>query len=137
MSKYQSLNHQKFRLKYHIIFSTKYRYKCLTGIEDTIKDILQDISDESTKFSIIVSGIDKDHIHLAVRTRPTVSINKIVRHIKQLLTYRLWDIQKEHLSQYYYGSKRKLFTRGYFVETIGSVSEDKILNYIINQGNNI
>lgn len=134
MSKYQSLNHQKFRLKYHIIFSTKYRYECLTGIEENIKRILQEISDESTKFSIIAIGVDKDHIHLAVKSKPTVSIDSIVRHVKQLLTYRLWLREEDYLSDFYYGSKRLLFTRGYFVESIGAVSEDKVLNYIVRQG---
>ena len=36
--KYEHLKHQKFKIKYHIIFSTKYRKNFLIGqIDDDIK----------------------------------------------------------------------------------------------------
>lgn len=37
MSSYEHCNHEKFKIRYHIIFSTKYRRKLLGPIIDDIK----------------------------------------------------------------------------------------------------
>ena len=37
MSSYEHCNHEKFKIRYHIIFSTKYRKKLLGPIIDDIK----------------------------------------------------------------------------------------------------
>ena len=34
---YEHFNHEKYKIKYHIIFSTKYRKKCLKDISEDIK----------------------------------------------------------------------------------------------------
>lgn len=133
MSEYESFNHQKYRLHYHLIFSTKYRQKCLVGLEDVLIDIIKQIS-RGSKFKVIVAGVDKDHIHLVIGSSPAVSIDKIVRKIKQESTWQLWKVEESHLKKFYYGEKRRLWTRGYFVSTLGSVSEDKVLEYVKNQG---
>ena len=39
MSRYQSLNHSKFRIKYHLIFSIKYRRSCFVGIEQSVEQV--------------------------------------------------------------------------------------------------
>ena len=36
MSKYDSLKHAKFRIRYHIILSTKYRRPLLTKVRDEL-----------------------------------------------------------------------------------------------------
>ena len=38
------------------------------------------------------------------------------------------------LKNFYWKKKRKLWTHGYFVSTLGQVSEEKVFNYIKNQG---
>ena len=38
------------------------------------------------------------------------------------------------LKQFYWKKKRLLWTHGYFVSTIGKVSEKTVFNYIENQG---
>ena len=38
---------------------------------------------------------------------------------------------------YWDNKKGKLWTNGYFCETVGDVSEDKILDYVENQGNDL
>ena len=126
MTEYESFNHQKYRLHYHLIFSTKYRKKCLIGLEDVLIDIIKQIS-KGSKFRVIAAGVDRDHMYLVVGTSPAVSIDKIVRKIKQESTWRLWEEEESHLRRFYYGEKRRLWTRGYFVFTLGAVSEDKVL----------
>lgn len=134
MSRYQSLNHSKFRLRYHLVFSTKYRRKCLGGIEDEVESVFNEIADESD-FSIIEVGTDLDHVHIIVQSRPTLAPVQIVRRLKQLSTRRLWERNFDHFSRFYWGSKqgRVLWSGGYFCESIGPVQEGTILNYVRNQ----
>ena len=72
MSRYQSLNHSKFRIRYHLIFSTKYRRDCLVGIEDSVVQVFREIGDMS-EFGVIEVGIDTNHVHLVVSSKPTLT----------------------------------------------------------------
>jgi putative transposase len=53
--------------------------------------------------------------------------------MKQLSTWYLWQKQESHFRNYFW-KKNKIWTGGYFVSTIGEVSEANILEYIKNQG---
>ena len=129
---YETFAHAKTHIRYHIIFSTKYRRECLTGIEDDLRRILDDISSRS-HFKILEVGIDKNHLHLFVKSCPTMSIYRIVQRVKSMTTYRLWQDHTEHLSKFYW-KKKKLWTVGYFCSTVGEMSEKTIMEYIKNQG---
>lgn len=132
MSTYESLNHQKFRIRYHIIFSTKYRRKCLEHIHDDILKYMK--LAENKDFNIEIDETDKDHIHLLVRATPNISPSKIVHLLKQKSTYYAWKEHENYLKKFYWGRNKHLWTRGYFCSTIGTVSEEKIKYYIENQG---
>jgi len=45
---------------------------------------------EEHDFDIMEIEVDKDHIHLLIEYNPTQSILQIVRHLKQISTYRIW-----------------------------------------------
>lgn len=61
--------------------------------------------------------------------------SQIISHVKQLTTRLLWQGYEEVLSRFYWGNKKgKLWTNGYFCETVGNISEDKLLEYVENQG---
>lgn len=130
---YVSKNHSKFLLKYHIIFVCKYRRKILIGnIATCIKNILIDITNKSD-FRIEVIETDKDHVHLLVDSDPKVSPLQIVRRLKQESTKRLWVLYPEVLRRWFY-RELTLWTDGYFVSSIGNVSQKTIRKYIENQG---
>lgn len=131
MSRYQSLNHSKFRLRYHLIFSTKYRRKCLEGIEYEVESVFRGIADEFD-FSVVEVGVDQDHVHVVVQSKPTIAPVQIVRRLKQLSTRRLWDRNFDHLSRFYWGSKQGsvVWSGGYFCESIGPVQEGAVLDYV-------
>ena len=130
---YLSKNHSKFLLKYHIIFVCKYRRKLLFGnIAVCMKDILTDISNKSD-FNIEVMETDKDHIHLLVSSEPKLSPLQIVRRLKQESTVRIWSLYPEILQKYFY-REHTFWTDGYFVSSIGNVSQEKIKHYIEHQG---
>ena len=131
--KYETLNHSKFLLMYHIIFVCKYRRKLFfEPIKEEIKQIIFDISKESD-FEILEMETDEDHIHFLIKSEPKVSVLAIVRRLKQESTIRLWRTQKEYLKKYYW-NENTLWSDGYFASTIGNVSKEAAEYYIRNQG---
>ena len=132
MKQYETYNHVKTLLKYHIIFSTKYRRKCLSGIEESLERSLR-YGESVSNFKIEKIGIDENHVHLLVKSCPSMSVSSIVRRLKQITTRQLWEEQEEHLAKFYW-KKKKLWTNGYFCCTVGDVSSNIVEKYIENQG---
>lgn len=131
---FRSKNHSKFLLKFHIIFVCKYRKKVLAynRIDDDMKQVVFDISNESD-FRIEVMETDKDHLHMMVSSPPKLSPLSIVRRLKQESTIRIWRIHEETLHRIYW-RERTFWTDGYFVSSVGNVSQETIKHYIENQG---
>lgn len=131
---YLSRNHSKFLLKYHIILVCKYRRKALVGaVGFAIKHILLNIAEESD-FCIEVMESDKDHVHLLVSAPPKLSPLQIVRRLKQESSHRIWQQHANTLRHFYWSGHEIFWTKGYFVSSIGNVSQETIQNYIENQG---
>lgn len=130
---YISKNHSKFLIKYHVIFVCKYRKRLLVGaIEHDMKNIMRNIS-EMSDFDIEVMETDKDHLHMMVRSEPKLSPLQIVRRLKQMSTTAIWKKYGNFLRQNFY-KEHTFWTDGYFVSSIGNVSQETIKRYIENQG---
>lgn len=132
MCRYTSINHSKFTLKYHIIFTCKYRKKLLIKYGEIIKAILKDIS-LKYDFDILEMEVDKDHVHLMISSVPKLSPYTIVRTLKQESTWRVYEVFKNELKKYYW-KENTFWTDGYFVSTIGEVSSATLKKHIENQG---
>lgn len=137
MSEYDSLNHAKYKIRYHIIFSTRYRKNLLAGkIADDVKISMLRAS-KNQGWSIEIQEIDNDkpnHIHLLIKTNPTISPSQIVHRLKQFSTYDIWRKHYSEMRLYYLSGKHYLWTRGYFCSSIGDACTDTIYKYIKNQG---
>ena len=69
---------------------------------------------------------DKDYIHYMIETEPTMSISKIVNLMKSYTTYHIWKRYPDYLRKYFW--KEHIFwTDGYFVCSVGNVSEGKLI----------
>lgn len=133
MSEYVSRNHSKFLLKFHVIFVCKYRRKLLVGgIGSDMKRILESIAGESD-FDIDIAESDKDHIHLLISAPPKLSPLSIVRRLKQVSTRRIYELHGSSLRKIFY-REYTFWTDGYFVSSIGNVSQETAREYIENQG---
>lgn len=130
---YKSIAHAKTSLRYHIIFSTKYRRKSLIGIENVVLEAFRH-AEKQSDFRIIEMNTDQDHIHLLITFKPALSIEQVVRRMKQLTTHYIWEHEETHLRDFYHKQKRVLWTNGYFCSTIGDVSETRVVDYIRSQG---
>ena len=131
--KYESFNNAKTRLRYHIIFSTKFRRKCLNDIRDIVLESFR-YAESKSHFKILVMELDNDHIHFLVSFPPAYSIEQTVRRMKQISTNYVYERCDDYLKQFYWKNKRLLWTHGYFCSTIGEVSEQTVKHYIENQG---
>lgn len=129
---YKSLNHSKFILTYHIIFTCKYRKKLLIKYGNNIKQIMFDIS-KKYDFIIKEMEVDKDHIHLMIDSVPKLSPLMIVRILKQQSTIEIWRMRSKELKRHYW-VENTFWTDGYFASTIGEVSSKTLKHYIENQG---
>ena len=128
-------NHYKGELNYHIIFSTKFRRKCLSKIEQELYDAFR-YCESKSHFTIKTMKQDNDHIHLLVNIKPTYSLGQTINRMKQMTTSYLHrnDKTRSWLRNFYWAKKLTIWTHGYFASTIGQVSEDIVFKYIENQG---
>lgn len=134
--KFESYGHEKFRIRYHLIFSTKYRLKLLNLIAKDLKVSMKRAESFQNKWAIELMEIDPskpDHIHFLIRATPNCRVSDIIHLLKQTSTYDMWKQHYSYMRRWYW-RQHKLWTRGYFCSTIGDVSEKRISDYIKNQG---
>ena len=125
---YTSSNTSVHFMHYHFVWCSKYRRKVITlDIELRLKEIINDIAQEN-HWEIIALETRPDHVHLFVKTDPTIAPNSIIGKIKG----RTSRILRSEFPQL----KRRLptlWTRSYFVSTHGHVSSDTIMKYLEDQ----
>ena len=128
---WHSHNHKKYLLLVHLILVTKYCKKILDGaIADDIKQFSLEICLKHG-VQIVCMETDKDHIHYMLDIPTSLSAEKLVKLIKSYTTYHVW---KSHDLSKYYWNERTLWTDGYFICSIGNVSQKQLKRYIESQG---
>ena len=130
MEKYTTLNHGKYWLRYHIIFSTKYRKSILNIFKKEIYYSI-DKAEQKSNFKILFKKVDNDHIHFCIEIPPNLTVVSVVRRLKQLST--IYFYENNNLDNLFWKEKT-LWADGYFVSTIGEVSISNLEQYIENQG---
>lgn len=127
MSKYSSTTHTTYNVGYHVVFSPKYRYNLLRyKAADVLKEIIHETA-SNLGISIPVMEVMPDHVHLFVVAKPSLPLDTIVMRIKGYTSYYL----RHHFK--YLRRYPSLWTRSYFVETVGHISEKTVMQYIANQ----
>ena len=127
MSKYNASSHSTYNVAYHIVFSPKYRYNLVRyRAAERLKTLFLQAA---SHLGIIIQAMEvmPDHVHLFIIARPTISIPQILQYLKG---YSSYFMRKEFTYLRIYPS---LWTRSYFVETVGHISEKTVVNYIQNQ----
>ena len=75
-----------------------------------------------------------DHIHIFLSAKPTVAPTDIVRTLKSISAIKIFEEYPE--LKKFYARCGSLWSKGYFVSTIGNVSSQTIKRYIQNQNSN-
>ncbi len=123
-------NTSVYNLGYHIIWCPKYRRKVLINeIENKLREIIITKCNELDCYVHELS-IMPDHVHLFVKTKPTIAPHFLIQQIKGISSRILRNEFKE--------LKRKMpsmWTRSYFIESVGHISQETIEKYIQEQKN--
>ena len=114
-----------------MVWSVKYRRKVLNAeVEAYMKSLILEIArDKGSTVSEFECG-DMDHVHCFVSAPPKLSITTIVKYLKGITGRKLFEQFPELKGKLWKG---ELWNHSYYVETIGSISEDTIRRYIENQ----
>ena len=123
--------HHVYRLMYHFVWILKYRHKVFKEpyrgvLKDTIRKVGYDYNINIKELELPV-----DHIHMIVKSEPKVSPSHIMQVIKSISAREFFELYPSIKKRYFWGGK--LWTKSYFVESIGSANEETIRRYVKNQ----
>jgi putative transposase len=111
-----------------MVWSVKYRRKVLNDdIVKRLKEIVNQVAKDK-EFTIHLLEVgDQNHVHVFVSAHPKHSISYIAKMLKGI-TGRKLLCELPEIKQHLW--KGELWNPSYYVETIGSVSEENIKRYI-------
>lgn len=127
-NRYSYSSHSVYNLGYHIIWCPKYRRKVLvSGVDERLKELLLEKA-AALEITIEKMEVMPDHVHLFVKSKPTLAVHFIVNQLKgytSVMLRREFPKLKSRLPT--------LWTRSYYAESVGHISEDTIKRYIEDQ----
>jgi putative transposase len=121
-----------YNLTAHVVFVTKYRKSVFTDsllseLESIFASILKTRDCELLEFN----G-EKDHVHLIVSYKPSISVSNLVANLKATSSKLLWHRHEEYLKQIYW-KKKVLWTGSYFIASCGGVTIEQLRKYVEQQ----
>ena len=130
MQLYRKGSHTVFDLKYHVVWTTKYKKPILTGkIGVRVRDLIREIC-HTHNIQILRGHVSKEHIHLFISMPPQISVSKIAQYLKGKTSRKIL-IDFPELNKKFWG--KHFWSRGYFATTSGSITDEMIIEYIKNQ----
>jgi len=119
-----------YNIGYHIVWSVKYRRKVLIDkVEQSLKEILLETS-VAKGFIIKEIEIMPDHLHIFVVAKPKFSLTYIYKILKGISSRKLF-LKHPEIRELLWG--KHLWNPSTYVETIGHISEDTVIRYIVDQ----
>lgn len=111
---------------------TKYRRKVFTQemldrLEIISKELLQKWDCELIEF-----GGETDHIHLLISAHPSLELSKLINNLKTVTSRVIRKEFEQRVKEFYW--KPALWTRAYYIASVGGAPLDIIMDYIENQG---
>ncbi len=124
---YRYGSHTVFKIEYHFVWVTKYRYHVLTDdVGLRVRELIRQTC-EALEIQIVKGVVSKDHVHILVSAPPEISPSEIMRRIKGRSSLKLFEEFPE-LKKRYWG--RHFWARGYFCSTVGEITEENIKQYL-------
>jgi putative transposase len=124
---YRYGSHTVYKIEYHFVWATKYRYEMLQGeIGLRVRDLVRQ-SCQAFEIEILRGVVSKDHVHILVSAPPQLAPSEIMRRVKGRSSSKLFN-EFPHLKKRYWG--RHFWARGYFCATVGDMTEEMIKDYL-------
>lgn len=128
-SKANSLSLTKWILKYHIVFTPKYRRKIIYNqYRKDLGEILRQLC-HYKGVELIEGHMMPDHVHMLVSIPPKISISSFMGYLKGKSALMMFD---KHANLKYKFGNRHFWAEGYFVSSVG-LNEATIRKYIEEQ----
>ena len=125
----KSLSHTKWKCQYHIVFIPKYRKKQLYGrLREDVREVIKVLC-KYKDVEIVDGAVCSDHVHLCVCIPPKLSVSQFMGYLKGKSALMLFDKHPELGSKF----NKSFWARGYYVATVGNITEDAIKKYIREQ----
>lgn len=116
-----------YNVNYHIVWSVKYRKRILKrGVDDYLKTLFIKIAEEKG-FTIQTMEVMEDHVHIFATAHPKIQPSYIVKMLKGISARKLFIKYPELQKQLYKGH---LWNSSFYIETVGSISEEVVKKYI-------
>ena len=117
-----------FSLKYHLVFCPKYRKAVLLGpVAERLKTLLATTAQE-LKVTLHILEVMPDHVHMVVESDPGIAPAKLAAQFKGDTSCLLRQEFRHLRSQL-----PSLWSRSYYIGSVGHVSEATVRRYIENQ----
>ena len=124
---YRYGSHTVFKIEYHFVWVTKYRYPVLKGdVGERVRELVRQTC-EAFEIRIVKGVASKDHVHILVSAPPDLAPSEIMRRIKGRSASKLFE-EFPQLKKRYWG--RHFWARGYFCATVGDMTEEMIREYL-------
>ena len=128
--KYWTGAHCKHRLMYHVVWIPKYRKRLLKGkLALRLEELFRQCADVN-RWQIHELNIQVDHVHMLLQLTQNVPISRAVQLFKGGSSKRVREEYPE-LEEFLWGDS--FWSDGYFAETVGTLNEARIREYIQNQ----
>ena len=89
MKDYKRGSHTVWDCKYHLVWTTKYRYQVLVGdVGQRCRELLREIA-MSKEMHIYAGSINRDHVHMLIGIPPQLSVSRAVQYLKGKSSHRL------------------------------------------------
>ena len=129
--KLKSTRHAKYLLHAHLVFTPKYRKKIFTNEHlQTMKEAFESVA-KKMGFEIVEFNGESDHIHLLIEYPPRLALSKIVNSLKGVSS-RLLRKKYPIFKKEYWGDNVSLWSRSYFVASVGGAPIEILKEYIEN-----
>ena len=124
---YRQGSHTQYKIEYHFVWATKYRYNVLQGdLAERVRELVRQTC-EVFEIQILRGVVSKDHVHILVSAPPTISPSEIMRRIKGRSSRKIFE-EFPHVKKRYWG--RHFWARGYFCVTAGELTKKMIKEYL-------
>ena len=120
-----------YSLHYHLVFIPKYRKPVLRGdVAQRLRELIREVC-RTNNIEILKGYIRAEHMHLLLSVPPHMAPSRVMQAIKGESSHRLLRDFRA-LRKEFWG--RRLWARGYFVESSGNVTDEVITQSIELQG---